>query len=281
MTDFIRCAVVGNPIAHSRSPFIHHAFAQACGLALEYDRILAPVGNFPQTVQQFFAEGGRGLNITVPFKEIAYELAKGHLSARAQSAAAVNTLWIENGQLHGCNSDGPGLVTDLMRLGFTPQGLRILMLGAGGAARGCVLPLLEAGAARLKVVNRRPERAHKLASELAPFLPTTTRIETGALTDTEGEWDVVINATSSGLSDAAPATGPLHFAPQSLAYDMVYGAQATPFMQSAQQAGASTQADGLGMLVGQAAISFEIWHGLRPDTAPVLAQLRTELQANV
>ncbi|HJH24674.1 MAG TPA: shikimate dehydrogenase [Paenalcaligenes hominis] len=272
----IRCAVVGNPIAHSRSPEIHQAFAKQCDLALHYDRILADPNDFSDHVRGFFAQGGKGLNITVPFKELAFSMAQVR-SPRAELAGAVNTLWMDNHVLHGCNTDGVGLLNDLIRLGFDPKNKRILLIGAGGAARGVVLPLLSAQPSHLRIINRTTQKAldvvHELAAQPEP-LATTTRIDSGDLNHIEGTWDIVINATSSGLHQQSPLhTAPV-FSDNGLAYDMVYGNEPTPFLQQCQQAGASHCADGFGMLVGQAAASFFIWHGYEPELEPVLASLR-------
>jgi len=273
-----RYGVIGNPIAHSRSPFIHEQFARQTGIHLTYERILAPLDGFADTVRGFFEQNGGGLNVTVPFKEEAFALAAGHLSDRARIAGAVNTLWLREGVLYGCNTDGVGLLDDLIRLGHAPEGRRILLVGAGGAARGVVLPLLQAGCAQLRIVNRNAERAHQLLAHLNSQLPAqAARLDAGGLEDAESQWDVVINATSTGLSGQAPALPAGLYAPGALAYDMVYGAQPTPFMVQANADGAAHTADGLGMLVGQAAASFTIWHGVTPDVAPVLAALRSQL----
>lgn len=278
--DLLRYAVVGNPIAHSRSPAIHAAFAQQCGLALQYDRLLAPLDGFAATVTEFFANGGKGLNVTVPFKEQAFEMARADLSPRAQLAGAVNTLWMVGERLHGCNTDGVGLLNDLRRLGHDPAGKGVLLVGAGGAARGVVLPLLEAGCTHLHIVNRSPRRAADLHAGTVVRLPQyATRLSSGMLADAGSHWDIVINATSGSLSGEAPALPENGlYAPGALAYDMVYGPTPTPFMQQAAAAGAAHTADGLGMLVGQAAVSFEIWHGVLPETTAVLAALREELR---
>ena len=275
----LRYAVIGNPIEHSRSPQIHQLFALQCGIALDYERVLAPLDGFASAVQGFFAAGGRGLNVTVPFKEEAFALARGALSERASMAAAVNTLWMEGGHLHGCNTDGVGLLSDLRRLGHDPAGKSILLVGAGGAARGVVLPLLEAGCSRLHIVNRSVERARRLHTDTVDRLPHYARTLTfGTLDESAGAWDIVVNATSSSLSGEAPALPAELYSPAGLAYDMVYGSRPTPFMLQAQKMGVSQVADGLGMLVGQAAASFEIWHGVMPDTVPVLASLRAALR---
>lgn len=270
----IRCAVVGNPIAHSRSPEIHHLFAAQFALPLSYGKMLADTNDFNDHVREFFAQGGKGLNITVPFKEKAYALAE-QLSPSAQAAGAVNTLWLEDGKLHGCNTDGSGLVHDLCRLGFDPKGKRILLIGAGGAAKGVLLPLLKAAASHIHIVNRTAAKAEALAAQHPSY---KTALSAGGLDHISGTWDIVINATSSSLTQQNPlpsaAQNSLHFSAHSLAYDMVYGSTATAFMQDCQAQGASHSADGLGMLVAQAAQSFAIWHGLSPNIDPILQVLR-------
>lgn len=279
-TTTLRYAVIGNPVEHSRSPAIHQAFARQCGIALEYDKLLAPLDGFSATVDEFFSQGGKGLNVTVPFKEEAYNLTRGAQSRRAELAGAVNTLWKENGRLHGCNTDGVGLLSDLRRLGHDPQSRRVLLVGAGGAARGVLLPLLEAGCAQLHIVNRSVERAHRLLAEVQAQLPQyAARMSSGSLPDAGRAWDIVINATSGSLSGQAPALPEGLYADNALAYDMVYASEPTAFMLQARAAGAGQCADGLGMLVGQAAVSFEIWHGVMPQTEAVLAQLRKALHA--
>lgn len=281
MTARISCkryAVIGNPVAHSRSPFIHQQFAGQTGLALEYGIIQAPLDAFEACVADFFANGGSGLNVTVPFKERACALAQGNLSARAQLAGAVNTLWMEQGVVHGCNTDGVGLLDDLSRLGHTPERKRILLIGAGGAARGAAFPLLEAGCDALCIVNRSPDRATQLAAELSRQLPDmAARVSAGGLECSAGTWDIVINATSTSLTDASLDLPGLRYARDSLAYDLVYAATPTSFMRHAQGLGATAVADGLGMLVGQAAASFAIWHGISPRIEPVLLAVRAQL----
>jgi shikimate dehydrogenase len=275
-----RYAVVGNPVGHSRSPWIHGEFARQCNIDLEYTTLLAPLDAFAPTIREFFESGGRGLNVTVPFKEQAYELAHADLSPRARLAGAVNTLWTRDGRLHGCNTDGVGLLADLQRLGYDPAGRRILLVGAGGAARGVVLPLLEAGCTRLHIVNRSPEKAAALHESMARQLPEhAERLSSGGLPDATGSWDIVINATSGSLSGQAPALPPGIFARGALAYDMVYSSRPTAFMEQAAAQGAARCSDGLGMLVEQAAASFAIWHGVMPETEEVLAGLRAELRA--
>ena len=274
----MRFGVVGNPIAHSRSPYIHQAFAEQTGLSLTYERILAPLDGFEQTCKDFFSQGGVGLNITVPFKEQAYALAQDHLTPRARLAGAVNTLWMHDGHIHGCNTDGEGLLNDLERLGFSPAGKRVLLVGAGGAARGAVFPLLQAGCTTLHIANRSPERALQLQAHILAHQPEfTQQLSASALSQIPGSWDVVINATSSSLGSTPPDLPDGLYAPSSLAYDMVYASEDTPFMQQARSQGASTAADGLGMLVGQAAASYAIWHGIKPEMSDVLKALRASL----
>ncbi|WP_454692044.1 shikimate dehydrogenase [Achromobacter aloeverae] len=277
-----RYAVIGNPVAHSRSPQIHALFARQTGIDLEYGLLPAPLDGFAAAVRDFFAQGGRGLNVTVPFKREAWQLAEASLSERARLAGAVNTLWQRDGALHGCNTDGVGLVQDLRRLGADLQGARLLLLGAGGAARGVLQPLAQAGCARLHIVNRTAERARELASDwLRASGATHPAVSAGGLDEAAlgGPWDVVVNATSSSLADAPPELAAGLYAPGALAYDMMYGAQPTAFMRQAAADGAAHCADGLGMLVGQAAESFYIWHGVRPDPEPVLQALRAALAA--
>ena len=279
-----RFAVIGNPVRHSRSPSIHQLFAQQTGISLVYDRLEAPVDQFESTMVSFFAQGGRGLNVTVPFKQQAWQLAIAHLSPRARLAQAVNTLWLENNTLHGCNTDGVGLVRDLERLGVHCREARILLIGAGGAARGVMGPLLDTGCAQLMIVNRTAARADELISICRQAYPDTRQhISAGGLADANktGGWDIVINASSSSLGDKPPELPEGLYAKGAQAYDMMYGGQPTPFMVQAHADGAQSTCDGLGMLVGQAAESFYIWHGVRPDIAPVLKAIRAELDASI
>ena len=262
MTD--RYAVIGHPVAHSKSPWIHAQFAKATGQDIAYDRLEAPLQEFAPTVRGFQAAGGRGANVTLPFKTEAFALCGAHVSARAGAAQAVNTLLFEAGQVSGDNTDGVGLVNDLVRLGFSPAGRRILLLGAGGAAQGVVLPLLEHRPAALVVANRTASRARDLARRFG--------VAGGGYDELAGEqFDIVVNATSGGLTDEPPPVSDAVFRPGALAYDMVYGKE-TPFLAAARRSGRAV-ADGTGMLVEQAAESFFLWRGVRPDTAPVLAAL--------
>ncbi len=273
-----RYAVIGNPVAHSKSPWIHARFAEQTGQDLTYEAICAPVDDFAPRVSGFFAAGGGGLNVTVPFKLQAFELARAHLSPRAMAAGAVNTLWMADGRLHGCNTDGVGLIADLRRLGARLAGARVLLAGAGGAARGILLPLIEAGCARIDIANRTAARAEELAASF-PAGQATLRGSGYADLPAGGGWDLVINATASSLDDEAPPLPAGAYAAGAMAYDLMYAARPTAFLRQAMADGASATADGLGMLVGQAAESFHIWRGVRPDPAPVLAALRKLLSA--
>ena len=265
MTD--RYAVFGHPIAHSKSPAIHAAFARQTGQDLRYEAILAPLDGFAASVDAFVAGGGRGANVTVPFKEEAFRLA-ARLSARAERAGAVNTLSFVDGAILGDNTDGAGLVADLDRnLGRDLAGARILLLGAGGAARGVVGPLLDRKPATLVIANRTAGRAEDLARLF------DRNVVGCGFEAVEGRFDLVVNATAASLAGELPPLPPDAFAPGALAYDMMYGRD-TPFLAFARERGAAT-ADGLGMLVEQAAEAFFAWRGVRPDTAPVIADLRT------
>ena len=258
-----RYALIGNPVAHSKSPRIHAEFARATAQDLDYGLIEAPLDGFAQAVERWRRSGGKGLNVTLPFKQEAFQVC-ARVSARARLAQAVNTLRFEDS--FGDNTDGIGLVRDLARLGVPLQGQSVLLLGAGGAAQGVVGALLEAGAARLVIANRTASRAKALAERFAG----TSACGYPALSG--DSFDVVINATSAGLSGEAPPVPPSVLHEGMLAYEMVYGRE-TPFLVAARNAGARVS-DGLGMLVEQAAESFFLWRGVRPATPPVLASLR-------
>ena len=274
-----RYAVIGNPIAHSKSPFIHRAFAQQTTQTLSYDAILGPEEGFADTVRAFAASGGKGMNVTVPFKLEAFGLAD-HLSPRAQAAGAVNTLSFRLDGIHGDNTDGVGLIRDLeVNLHCPLAGRRVLLLGAGGAARGVMQPLLATQPAQLTISNRTAARAQTLARRFAPDA-RATRIEAVSFDRLADQvFDVIINATSASLAGDVPPIPADVYADGALAYDMMYAATPTAFMQAATAAGAARTADGLGMLVEQAAESFLIWRGVRPASAPMLAQLREMLVA--
>lgn len=264
--------VVGNPVTHSQSPRIHALFAAQTGEALEYTAIQAPLDGFAETVRGFFARGGKGLNVTVPFKEQAWDLVADHTEA-ARLARAVNTLYLDpEARLWGANTDGPGLVRDLEHnLGVTLGGQRILLLGAGGAVRGVLQPLLSRGPALVVIANRTLARAEALLSEFSAYGPLAVR----AFHELNESFDLVINGTSASLAGDIPPISGLPVREATLVYDMMYAARGTPFLQWAGTQGARRCADGLGMLVEQAAESFQIWRGVRPDTAPVLQQLRS------
>jgi shikimate dehydrogenase len=265
MTD--RYAVIGHPVAHSKSPWIHAEFARQTGQDIEYLRIEAPLDGFARCVDEFRAAGGCGTNVTLPFKDQACRYCGDALTDRARVAGAVNTLAFEGGLARGDNTDGVGLLRDLTaNLGRTIAGARVLLLGAGGAAQGVLAPLAAARPARLVVANRTAGKARALAQRFGASAG-------GDLREFRGEqFDLVVNATSAGLAGEAPPVAAGVFAPGALGYDMVYGRD-TPFLALARAAGAAAH-DGSGMLVEQAAESFLVWRGLRPDTAPVLAALR-------
>lgn len=275
-----RYAVIGNPIAHSKSPRIHAEFAHQTGQRMSYEAILAPVDGFAAAAAAFREAGGLGMNVTVPFKLDAHAFADV-LSVRARAAGAVNTLVFgPDGRCFGDNTDGAGLVQDItVNLGVPLEGRRILLLGAGGAARGVILPLLGRKPAGLFVANRTESRANDLLLQFSPAAGNT-RLDAGSFAALAGrQFDVVINATAASLADEAPAIPAGLHAPGALAYDMMYGRGDTPFLAAARKDGAGRFADGLGMLVEQAAESFALWRRIRPDTAPVLTLLRAELTA--
>jgi shikimate dehydrogenase len=278
MTD--RYAVFGNPIGHSKSPAIHARFARQTGQDIAYEALLAPFDEFVMSVRAFVAAGGRGANVTVPFKEEAFRLATRR-TPRAELAGAVNTLLFGEQEILGDNTDGAGLMRDLtVNLGCAVQGRRVLLLGAGGAARGALAPLLEARPAALLIANRTPGKAVDLVRQFVG-VSAMDRMLGCAYPDLAGQtFDLVINATSASLSDELPPLPPGIFAAGSLAYDMMYGQGRTPFLAFAQQQGAAYLADGLGMLVEQAAEAFFVWRGVRPDAAPVMAWLRAARPAD-
>ena len=274
-------AVIGNPIAHSKSPLIHEFFAKQTNQAIHYGRIFSELNDFKKTTLEFFECGGKGLNVTIPFKLQAYELAQ-HKTPRAQSAQAANMLWVENGQLWCDNSDGEGLTRDLRRLfkqrGASLSGIHVLLLGAGGAAQGVIEPLMNAGAGSISITNRTHEKATALVQQFSG-MATKAKINLKAVPLTElfdshahiqTTYDLIINATATGLSDASPISKDVLKAiihPDTLAYDMVYGKE-TCFMQDAKALGIAA-ADGLGMLVEQAALAFETWRKLDLQKTPL------------
>lgn len=269
-----RYAVIGNPVAHSKSPLIHAAFARQTRQDLAYTAILAAEDAFEAEAQAFRRQGGRGLNVTLPFKHRAYALAKER-TARAEQALAVNTLVFESGAIRGDNTDGAGLVRDLTaNLGFALRGQRILLMGAGGASYGVCGRLLDESPAALIVANRTLEKAVALCRHVESIHGGGGVLSARGYEDLRGSrFDLVVNATSTGLTGDMPALPESVFAPGALAYEMVYG-RPTPFLDLAKSRGAQT-ADGLGMLVEQAAESFLVWRGVRPETRTVIAMLRS------
>lgn len=269
MADYY--AVIGNPVGHSKSPWIHAEFARQTGQDMRYEAILAPMDAFAATVEIFRRRGGKGLNVTVPFKLEACHISS-RLTDRADAAQAVNTLLFSADGISGDNTDGAGLIRDIMtNLEFPLKAKHILLMGAGGAARGVVLPLLENEPRVLVIANRTKQKAHELQQQFSRY----GNIISGDYEDIRGEkFDLVINATSASLYGKLPSLPPRLFAVGSMAYDIMYGVRHTPFLQFAVQQGAAHLADGLGMLVEQAAESFFLWRGVRPKTEPVIEKLR-------
>ncbi|MCB4364677.1 shikimate dehydrogenase [Hydrogenophaga taeniospiralis] len=272
MTD--RYAVIGHPISHSKSPLIHGLFARATGQDIEYTAIEAPLDGFRATVEAFRASGGRGLNVTLPFKLQAFEITTDPMES-ARLAGAVNALKFEGERIFAQNFDGLGLVNDIQRnLGVSLAGKRVLICGAGGATRGAILPIASQKPTLIAIANRSADKAHGLKADFA----THAALQTSGYEDLAGEsFDVVLNATSTGLSQAELPLPAGVFAPGALAYELVYGKGLTPFLRQAQAAGVAHVADGVGMLVEQAAEAFEWWRGVRPATRPVIDQLTVPL----
>ncbi len=276
----VRLAVIGNPVAHSRSPQIHARFAAACGHAVDYTRIEAPFDGFLAAVRAFAEGGARGCNVTLPFKGEAFA-ACARLTERARRAQAVNTISFEPGGWRGDNTDGAGLVRDIeANAGVALRGRHVLVLGAGGAAAGVIDPLLAARPAALVIANRTPARANDLVERFAASaerlgVPLSARL----LESPGADFDVLINATAASLQAAVPPLPAGALRPGALALDMMYGPAAAPFLQWARAQGAVAR-DGLGMLVEQAAQAYECWLGVRPDTFAVLAALRREVDAS-
>jgi shikimate dehydrogenase len=269
-----RYLVFGNPISQSKSPFIHTLFARQTMQNIEYTSSAPEVGHFLEAVTTFFNDGGRGCNITAPFKEEAYQFA-GRLTERAELAGAVNTLKkLDDGEILGDNTDGEGLVQNLLQYQAPLKGSRILLLGAGGAARGVIKPLLDQKPTELMIVNRTYEKAEQLAQLFKPFGP----VSIGHMNEVDQPFDVVINSTSASLYKTVPDISVGIFSTSTIAYDMSYGSGVTTFNQWAQDNGAAKAYDGLGMLVGQAAESFMLWRGLRPGSKQILRELRKNLE---
>ena len=265
-----RFAVIGQPIAHSKSPFIHAAFARAAHIALGYEALQVAPEALADTLKSLHAEGYAGLNVTLPHKTAVAALCES-VSERAQLAGAVNTLTRTATGWAGDNTDGAGLIADLARLGIALAGQRLLLLGAGGAARGIIAPLLAAGPKQLVVSNRNPWKPEELAERFKPLGNIVPRTHLSLKGDA---YDVVINATSAGHAGAMPRLPPALLTRSAAAYDLSYGTAHVPFAAWAHSEGVGVVADGLGMLVAQAAEAFAGWHGVKPDIAPVLASLR-------
>jgi shikimate dehydrogenase len=280
MTD--KYAVIGNPIAHSKSPQIHKMFAEQTGEDISYEAIFAPLDDFAETIERLRKEGYKGCNVTVPFKLQASNLTT-YLSTEVTDANAANTLAFDGEIIKADNTDGTGLVRDIEHnLRIILQGKRVLLMGAGGAARGVQMPLIRSGIQRLDIANRSPGKAEEMLIHGHRFISDqfNVTIDAKSYSDLGGEqFDIIINATSSGLSDENPLQKDVGniFAPGALAYDMMYGRE-TPFMKFAREHGAVVVSDGLGMLVEQAAESFRIWRGrnLNLDTAAVIKALRVK-----
>ncbi|WP_417507408.1 shikimate dehydrogenase [Marinomonas gallaica] len=262
-------AVIGNPIEHSKSPDIHHAFAAQTELSVNYTKILGDLEGFEQQVRDFFADGGLGLNVTVPFKQRAFDMCD-KLSKRAEQAGAVNTLMMgKNGELYGDNTDGAGMVRDIVKVLEQPlKDKRILVLGAGGAVRGVLGPMMAQNPDIITIANRTVSKAEELALQFS--------CDYSSYEDLEGPFDIIVNGSSASLGGELPPLKDSLVSDKTWVYDMVYGAEPTVFMQWAFARGAQG-ADGLGMLVGQAAEAFFLWLHKRPEQAPVIEKLRAEM----
>ena len=276
MTD--RYAVIGNPIDFSKSPFIHMSFAQATGQDIEYAKVLGPLGQFNATVDAFRQDGGLGMNVTAPFKLDAFHYATQH-SAAAKLAGATNALKFQGKEVLAENFDGGGLVRDVVHnLGCALHKKRVLLLGAGGAARGALLPFLAQAPQQLVISNRTASKAEELAKIAALYASGSTEVQAIAMSQLSGrQFDVVFNATSASLRGELPAVPASAFAPDALAYELAYGKGLTPFLRLAQNAGVRQLADGVGMLAEQAAEAFLWWRGVRPDTQQVIKELTVPL----
>jgi shikimate dehydrogenase len=268
-----RYAVFGNPIEHSKSPAIHAAFAASVGHTIDYSKQLAPLDGFAHAIRNFIAAGGKGANITMPFKLEAFALAT-HKTEQAERAGAVNALKFIGDEIHAQNFDGVGLVNDIQaNLGFVLKGKRVLLLGAGGATRGAILPILDQKPDALVIANRTPEKAQALVGQFQGV----GQLETASLDTLRTPFDVVLNATSASVSGNCPQIAPHVFGPNTLAYDLMYGKGLTPFLRLAQQANVKHVADGVGMLVEQAAEAYHWWRGVRPQTNSVIKSMTIPL----
>lgn len=270
--------VIGNPVSHSKSPFIHTLFARQTGQQMHYQTLEAPLDKFLPTMTHFFANGGRGCNVTLPFKEQAFGFAK-QLTKRAQLAGAVNTLkWLDDGGILGDNTDGYGLIQDLKNHHVSLEKSSVLLLGAGGAARGVLFDLLQQQPKRLVIANRSAPKAAQLVDDFTAWAGNA-ELQHADFQQLSESFDLIINATAASLSGALPAVSSHIIGPQTLVYDMAYGKGVTVFNQWAADNGALFVMDGLGMLVAQAAESFTVWRGIRPSATQVLRELRRTLSS--
>ena len=272
MTD--RYAIIGNPIAQAKSPALQTAFARQCGQDLEYSAIFAELDGFVAGVRSFQAGGGKGMNITMPFKLEAFELADT-LTPRGRAAGAINMFsFMPDGSILGDNTDGFGIVRDITHnLGVSLRGKRVLLIGAGGAVRGTLLPLFDQSPAEVFIANRTANKASDLAEEFRSNA-NGIALAGGGFADIHGSFDVVINGSAASMSNDVPPIPASVWHRDSLAYDMAYRKDPTAFVVAARAAGAGLAADGLGMVVEQGAECFYLWRGIRPDTAPVITALR-------
>lgn len=272
MTD--RYAIIGNPVAQAKSPALQTAFARQCGQDIDYGAILSDPENFVAAVRSFQASGGKGMNITMPFKLQAFELAD-ELTPRGRAAGAINTfVFRQDGSILGDNTDGFGIVRDITHNHhFSLTGRRVLVLGAGGAVRGTLLPLFEEKPAEVFIANRTPAKAKSLAEEFA-VQAGQILLGSGGFSDIQGRFDAVINGSASSMTDDVPPLPEGVWDEKTLAYDMAYRKEPTAFVRAARSGGAGRATDGLGMVVEQGAECFYLWRGVRPDTAPVIAELR-------
>lgn len=265
-------AVIGNPIAHSKSPLIHTEFSKQTKQDIHYEAIFVPLNGFTEAIKLFQQNDGKGMNVTIPFKFDAYKIST-QLTEQAEAAQAVNTLLFDGNEIYGHNTDGTGLIRDIItNFGFTITAKRILLCGAGGAASGIILPLLKQKPSTLVISNRTVQKAYKLQNQFSSY---NNIIVSGNNEDIAGkEFDLVINATSTSLIGKSPLLPKGIFATGSLAYDLMYGNEKTHFLQLAQKEGAEYLSDGVGMLVEQAAESFFLWRGIRPETKELIKTLR-------
>lgn len=272
MTDLY--AVFGNPINHSKSPHIHRQFAEQTGQDMHYTKQLVNEGGFAQAAQTFFAQGGKGLNITVPFKLDAFDFAQKR-TARAERAGAINTLaLLSDGTILGDNTDGIGMIHDMHNLGWELEGKRVLILGAGGAVRGILQPLLEEKPAQVVISNRTPGKAEELAKNFHDL----GEVQAKSFEQLNGEvFDIVINGTSASMQGELPPLPDNMLAAHACCYDMMYGAEPTIFLRWVKERGAARTADGLGMLIGQAAEAFYLWRQIRPEVIPVITAMRRQI----